>query len=116
VAVPTRFNAASVLFEGQVVATYAKQKLPNYQVFDERRYFAPGLDVCVFEAGAAGERIRVGLLICEDAWFEEPAQLAKEAGAQILAVINASPFHIGKGYEREDTMRLRAMETGLPLI
>jgi NAD+ synthase (glutamine-hydrolysing) len=116
VAVPTRFNAASVLREGKVVATYAKQKLPNYQVFDERRYFAPGSDVCVFEAGTADERIRVGLLICEDAWFDEPARRAKEAGAELLAVINASPFHVGKGYEREDTMRLRVMETGLPLI
>lgn len=116
VAVQNRFNAASVLCEGQVVATYAKRELPNYQVFDERRYFTPGTGVCVFEAGAAGERIRVGLLICEDAWFEEPARLAQEAGAQMLAVINASPFHVGKGYEREDTMRERARATGLPLV
>jgi NAD+ synthase (glutamine-hydrolysing) len=115
VAVQNRFNAASVLREGQVVATYAKRELPNYQVFDERRYFTPGTGVCVFEAGAAGQRIRVGLLICEDAWFEEPAQLAREAGAQMLAVINASPFHVGKGYEREGMMRQRVQETGLPL-
>ena len=71
--VPGRFNAASVLREGQVVATYAKRELPNYQVFDERRYFMPGQDVCVFEAGEAGARVKVGLLICEDAWFEAPA-------------------------------------------
>jgi NAD+ synthase (glutamine-hydrolysing) len=116
VAVQNRFNAASVLREGQVVATYAKRELPNYQVFDERRYFTPGTGVCVFEAGAAGQRIRVGLLICEDAWFEEPAQLAREAGAQMLAVINASPFHVGKGYEREGMMRQRVQETGLPLV
>jgi NAD+ synthase (glutamine-hydrolysing) len=114
--VQNRFNAASVLREGQVVATYAKRELPNYQVFDERRYFTPGTGVCVFEAGAAGQRIRVGLLICEDAWFEEPAQLAREAGAQVLAVINASPFHVGKGYEREGMMRQRVQETGLPLV
>jgi NAD+ synthase (glutamine-hydrolysing) len=116
VAVQNRFNSASVLREGQVVATYAKRELPNYQVFDERRYFTPGNGVCVFEAGTSGEKIRVGLLICEDAWFEEPARLAQEAGAQMLAVINASPFHVGKGYEREDTMATRARATGLPLV
>ena len=115
-AVQKRFNAASVLREGQVIATYAKRELPNYQVFDERRYFTPGDGVCVFEAGVEGQRIRVGLLICEDAWFEEPARLAKEAGAEILAVINASPFHVGKGYEREETMRQRVWETKLPLV
>jgi NAD+ synthase (glutamine-hydrolysing) len=116
VAVQNRFNAASVLREGQVVATYAKRELPNYQVFDERRYFTPGSGVCVFEAGEEGARVRVGLQICEDAWFEEPARLAREAGAQMLAVINASPFHVGKGYEREEMMRQRVQETGLPLV
>ncbi|MCX7242160.1 MAG: NAD+ synthase [Burkholderiales bacterium] len=116
VAVQNRFNAASVLCEGQVVATYAKRELPNYQVFDERRYFTPGDGVCVFEAGAPGERLRIGLLICEDAWFEAPARAAQAAGAQLLAVINASPFHVGKGYEREQTMRERVLETGLPLV
>ena len=116
VAVQNRFNAASVLKEGQVVTTYAKRELPNYQVFDERRYFTPGDGVCVFEAGEEGARVRVGLLICEDAWFEQPAQLARESGAQMLAVINASPFHVGKGYEREETMRKRVQETGLPLV
>ncbi len=116
VAVQHRFNAASVLREGKVVATYAKRELPNYQVFDERRYFTPGSGVCVFEAGVAGERVRVGLLICEDAWFEEPARLAKEAGAHMLAVINASPFHVGKGYEREAMMAARCKATGLPLV
>lgn len=116
VAILQRFNAATVLREGQVVATYAKQQLPNYQVFDERRYFVPGDEACVFEIGVAGERIRVGLLICEDAWFEAPARHAKEAGAQLLAVMNASPFHVGKGYEREAMMSLRVRETGLPLV
>jgi len=116
VAVQNRFNAASVLREGQVVATYAKRELPNYQVFDERRYFTPGNGVCVFDAGEAGQRVRVGLLICEDAWFEQPARLAQEAGAQMLAVINASPFHVGKGYEREEMMRQRVQQTGLPLV
>jgi len=116
VAVQSRHNAASVLCEGAVLATYAKRELPNYQVFDERRYFTPGQGVCVFEAGAAGNKIKVGLLICEDAWFEEPARLSKEAGAELLAVINASPFHVGKGDEREQMMRIRVQACGLPLV
>ena len=116
VSVTERFNCASVLSEGRVLATYAKRELPNYQVFDERRYFTPGNGVCVFEAGETGSKIKVGLLICEDAWFEAPARLAKAAGANILAVINASPFHMGKGYEREAMMAERCVATGLPLV
>ena len=116
VAVQRRFNAASVLHEGQVLAHYAKRELPNYQVFDERRYFSPGDGVCVFEAGEGAGAVRVGLLICEDAWFDEPARLAKDAGAELLAVINASPFHIGKGYEREARMAERCRATGLPMV
>ncbi len=111
------YNAASVVCEGQVVHTYAKRELPNYQVFDERRYFVPGNEVGVFEiTGAGGERVRCGLLICEDAWFDTPAAQAKAAGAELLVVINASPFHGGKGNEREQTMRRRAQAVGLPLI
>ncbi|GLS13305.1 NAD+ synthase [Hydrogenophaga electricum] len=110
-------NAATVLCAGQVVARYAKRELPNYQVFDERRYFLPGNEPCVFAVpGDDGQPVRVGLLICEDAWFDTPAADAKAAGADILAVINASPFHAGKGGEREATMRQRAQVTGLPLI
>jgi NAD+ synthase (glutamine-hydrolysing) len=116
VAVQQRFNAASVLCAGQVVATYAKRELPNYQVFDERRYFTPGQEVCVFEAGESGDEIKVGLLICEDAWFESPARQTRAAGAELLVVINASPFHVGKGNEREQMMRLRVQDCGLPLI
>lgn len=116
VSVPNRLNAASVLCEGRVVARYAKRELPNYQVFDERRYFVPGQEVCVFEAGPADARVKVGLLICEDAWFEAPARLTREAGAELLAVINASPFHVGKGSEREQMMRQRAQACGLPLV
>jgi NAD+ synthase (glutamine-hydrolysing) len=116
VATQKRYNAASVLVDGQMQATYFKRELPNYQVFDERRYFAPGDGVCVVTVGDAENAVRVGLLICEDAWFEEPARLAKDAGAQLLAVINASPFHAGKGYEREAVMAARAREVHLPLI
>ena len=112
VAVTRRFNMASVLVEGNTVARYAKQELPNYQVFDERRYFTPGDQACVFEVSG----VKVGLLICEDAWFEGPARKAKEAGAQLLAVLNASPFHAGKGLEREQHMRERVLACGLPLV
>ena len=119
-AVQQRHNAARVLQEGRVLDTYAKRELPNYQVFDERRYFTPGDDTCVFqvhtEDGQGGETINIGLLICEDAWFEEPARLARQAGAELLVVINASPFHVGKGGERELMMRSRALATGLPLV
>ena len=111
-----RLNAASVLAGGRVVATYCKRELPNYQVFDERRYFASGRDEgqgpVVFEAGG----LRFGLLICEDAWYDEPARLAREAGAQVLCVLNASPFHIDKADEREARMAERAQRTGLPLL
>ncbi len=112
VQVQRRFNAASVVSEGRVVGRYAKRELPNYQVFDERRYFTPGRDTLVFEV----DGVRVGLLICEDAWFDEPARLAREAGAQVLAVVNASPFHVGKGQERIDRMSERARAVGLPLV
>ena len=116
VSVPILYNAASVLHQGQVLARYAKRELPNYQVFDDRRYFTPGQEVCVFEVGQGSDRIKVGLLICEDAWFDAPAQAALAAGAQLLAVINASPFHVGKGLEREQMMRKRVQACALPMV
>ncbi len=97
-------------------ATYCKRELPNYQVFDERRYFASGRDAgcgpVVFEV----DGLRCGLLICEDAWFDEPAEAAKAAGAQLLCVLNASPFHLDKHGEREARMAQRARAVGLPLL
>ncbi len=117
VSVPGLVNAASVVCDGQITHTYAKRELPNYQVFDERRYFAPGNTPCVFDVpGHDGQLVKVGLLICEDAWFHAPAADAKAAGAELLAVINASPFHVGKGGERETTMRERVADVGLPLV
>ena len=116
VEVQQRHNAAKVLREGRVIESYAKRELPNYQVFDERRYFAPGQRTCVFQAGEGVDAVGVGLLICEDAWFEEPARLARQAGAELLVVINASPFHVGKGSERELMMRERCLATDLPLV
>ncbi|TFY99297.1 NAD+ synthase [Ramlibacter henchirensis] len=112
VQVQRRLNAASVISEGRVLETYAKRELPNYQVFDERRYFTPGKGTCVFHV----EGLNIGLLICEDAWFDEPALLAKEAGAELLVVTNASPFHVGKGGERVARMAYRANAVGLPVV
>ena len=116
IALPRRFNAASVLVDGRVLGTYCKRELPNYQVFDERRYFASGRDAglppLVFEVAG----LRVGLLICEDAWFEEPAQAACAAGAQVLCVLNASPFHLDKAGEREQHMAARARICARPLL
>jgi NAD+ synthase (glutamine-hydrolysing) len=113
---PLRVNAASLLSAGRVLATYAKRELPNYQVFDERRYFASGRDAglppLVFDVGGT----RFGVLICEDAWFDEPARAARAAGAQVLCVLNASPFHLGKAAEREQRMAERAQAVGLPVL
>ena len=113
---PQRYNAASVLSEGRVLATYCKRELPNYQVFDERRYFASGRDAgqgaVVFEV----EGLKFGLNICEDAWFDEPGHAAKAAGAQVLCVLNASPFHLGKLGEREERMAQTARAWQMPLL
>ena len=112
VSVAQRRNRASVLRAGKVVAHYDKRELPNYQVFDERRYFQPGDQALVFEHLG----VRCGLLICEDAWFTQPAADCQAQGAELLLVINASPFHVGKGDERERAMAQRCQQTGLPLI
>lgn len=109
-------NSASVLRDGKIEHTYHKRELPNYQVFDEHRYFVAGGEACVFHAGRGENKIRLGLLICEDAWHPAPALETKAKGADILAVLNASPFHLGKEQERFDAMRERAKECGLPVV
>ncbi|MFN7855314.1 MAG: NAD+ synthase [Acidovorax sp.] len=106
------FNAASVVRDGRIEQTYVKRELPNYLVCDERRYFVPGTRPCVFDV----DGVRIGLLICEDAWYPGPARETAEAGAELLVVINASPFHVGKSQVREHKMRERVHETGLPLV
>lgn len=107
-----RCNSASVICNGRVVATYRKQALPNYGVFDELRYFSAGQQPCVFDING----IRWGVLICEDAWVSGPAQAAKDAGAQALLVLNASPYHVGKQAEREAVVAQRTQETSLPVV
>ena len=106
------YNAASVLRDGAVVATYCKQKLPNHSVFDEVRYFTPGNQPLVFEH----QGVRFGINICADIWESEPAIMARDAGAQVLMVLNASPYHLEKQQARYVVLRERVAETGLPVI
>jgi predicted amidohydrolase len=131
-----RFNAASVLRDGQVIAQYRKHTLPNYTVFDEQRYFEAGDAPCVFEL----DGLRLGINICEDVWgpqgpltanphqegrqragdgaewVAQAPRLAQQAGAQLLLVLNASPYHMRKQGSRYDVMRARVRETGLPMV
>ncbi|WP_126464066.1 NAD+ synthase [Sulfuritortus calidifontis] len=107
-----RYNAATVLRDGQTLGVYRKQQLPNYSVFDEVRTFSPGSAPCVFEV----DGIRFGINICEDIWFPEPMAQAKAAGAEVMLVLNASPFHVGKQTERHAVAHARVFENGLPLI
>ena len=131
------YNAASVLRDGRIVATYAKRDLPNYTVFDEERYFEPGYDPCVFDVAG----VRVGVNICEDVWGpqgprtarpvgavggDDPVaapggqadapRSARAAGAEVLLVLNASPYHVHKLATRYDIVGTRARETGMPIV
>jgi len=115
-AVQQRYNAASVLAGGRVIATYCKRELPNYQVFDERRYFASGRDAGMGAVVFEVDGLKFGVNVCEDAWFDEPGQAAKAAGAQVLLVLNASPFHLGKVGEREEQMAQRARALEMPVL
>jgi len=92
------YNKAMVIESGRIVADYRKQHLPNYQVFDEKRYFQKGSDTCVFEYKGA----RIALTICEDIWYDGPARRASEAGADINININGSPYNIGRVTQRHD--------------
>lgn len=107
-----RYNAASVIHDGRIAATYRKRRLPNYAVFDEVRTFRPGDAACVFE----WEGIPFGINICEDIWDGEATALVRDAGARMLLVLNASPFHLEKIGERHVIARERVKECGLPLI
>ncbi|MCD6048205.1 MAG: synthetase [Gammaproteobacteria bacterium] len=108
------FNAALVLQNQKIIASYAKQMLPNYGVFDEKRYFTPGEQSCVFQLTADGPKL--GLLICEDCWFTEPAVNAKKAGAEILLSIHASPFAFNKEARRQAAYANTCRVSGLPLL
>ena len=106
------FNVAGFLHDGQLVTEYAKQRLPNYSVFDEKRYFQPGQSPAVVDF----KGLPLGLLICEDIWEEGPATQAAASGARLLINLNASPYHTGKAPEREDLLVRRAREHRLPIL
>lgn len=105
-----RYNAASVLRAGKIVGIYRKHLLPNHTVFDEARYFSPGTEALVFEA----DGVRCGINICMDIWDCEAGACAHDAGAEILLVLNASPFHIEKQRSRIAVVRQRGAETSIP--
>ena len=112
VSVPQHTNRVTALRAGQRIASVAKQELPNYQVFDELRYFAPGTEPCVVDV----EGVRIGLLVCEDGWFDAPAEAAVAVGAQVLAIMNASPYHMGKARDREKRQSALSQKTHTPII
>ncbi|MGV6806293.1 MAG: NAD+ synthase [bacterium] len=105
-------NLAGVFADGQKVAEYAKQCLPNYQVFDEKRYFRTGDESAVFEH----KGVKFGLTVCEDIWHEQPVKQAVGNGAQVILNLNASPFHRGKQQERLGVLRQRAKENAVPIV
>ncbi len=107
-----QYNAASVLCGGQIIKTYRKHALPNYTVFDEKRYFTPADDVCTFDV----KGMRFAINICEDTWFTEMPRKAREQGAQVLLVPNASPYHMNKQHLRIETMRENVSSQNMALV
>lgn len=106
------FNAAGVLRDGEIVAVHHKCHLPNYGVFDEKRYFVAGNAPCVVDIAG----VPVGLTLCEDVWYQEPVLAAKQAGARLILNLNASPFHRHKSLERIAELEKRTQESGLPIV
>ncbi|MGD8978424.1 MAG: NAD+ synthase [Gammaproteobacteria bacterium] len=106
------YNSAALIADGGLIANYRKQLLPNYGVFDERRYFTPGDRACVAEVAG----VRCGIMICEDIWHEAPAEACRAAGAQVLLVINGSPYDTTSQQRREEVLRLRSAGAGLPVV
>ena len=107
------FNSAIVIRDGVVLANHRKACLPNYRVFDEKRYFTPGTEPTLVDLNG----VKAGVLVCEDVWDAEPARQARAAGAQVLLVINASPYEVNKQTQREQEVgRSRVGEAGIPLV
>lgn len=105
------YNMAGVIRDGQLIAEYAKQRLPNYQVFDEARYFTAGQEPCVFDLCG----VPTALTVCEDIWFPQPMAQAHAAGAKLMLNLNASPYHRGKQLEREQMLAERAQAGQMPI-
>ena len=106
------FNSALLVYNSDIIATYHKQHLPNYEVFDEKRYFTEGNDACV----AKINDVEFGITICEDIWFPGPIQKCADAGAELIININASPYCIGKTLDRIEVLKTRVAEQNLPII
>jgi NAD+ synthase (glutamine-hydrolysing) len=106
------YNSAAVLHQGAMLACYRKQALPNYGVFDEQRYFAPGNQPCVFEFNGRF----IGLTICEDVWKSGIINATKQAGAELLLTLNASPFNSGKIHQREAIVCKQIKDAQIPLV
>lgn len=106
------FNSAAVIQNGKIQKTYQKQILPNYGVFDEKRYFDEGKSPCIFDVAG----IKVGITICEDIWHQGPIKHSVDAGAQLIISLNASPFHSGKLSDRHALVAERARSTQTPIL
>jgi NAD+ synthase (glutamine-hydrolysing) len=107
------YNSAIVIRDGKVLANHRKACLPNYRVFDEKRYFTPGTEPTVVDLNG----VKAAVLVCEDVWDAEPARQARAAGAEVLLVINASPYEVDKQTQREREIgRSRVGETGIPMV
>ena len=106
------YNACSLVRDGKIAATYHKRNLPNYGVFDEKRYFTEGTDLNLVETPG----FKVALSVCEDLWTEDHAREAAQAGAQLLININASPYHTDKAAVREELLRRRALDHNIAII
>ena len=106
------YNSCAVFSDGKLLCHYRKQRLPNYSVFDEKRYFTAGKGCAVFSLNG----IRIGLHICEDVWNPEPIAASRAAGAECIITINGSPYELDSQEMREQVMRSRATETRMPLV
>nr|WP_314899349.1 NAD+ synthase [uncultured Deefgea sp.] len=106
------FNSACVIRDGNFLGRYDKLLLPNNAVFDEVRYFTPGIVPLVFEQNG----VNIGIAICEDLWDTEPAAAARDEGADVLLVLNASPYHQAKQSTRREIARQRADENDMPVV
>ncbi len=106
------YNSCAVFSDGKLLCHYRKQRLPNYSVFDEKRYFTAGKGCAVFSLNG----IRIGLHICEDVWNPEPIAASRAAGAECIITINGSPYEVDSQEMREQVMRSRATETRMPLV
>lgn len=105
-------NIGALIVDGKITHEYAKMDLPNYSVFDEKRYFTAGLDHCVVDY----KGVKLGITVCEDIWHDGPVEGAVEQGAQVIININGSPYHSKKIEERNDVVCGKANKLGVPII